>query len=54
MLSQYLTKECRFTKGKVDDENYYCVKKDRNHYEYLYTYNDDILYAVDDPVLFLE
>ena len=54
MLSQYLTEECEFTKAKVDDEIYYCVSKDSTHYEYLCTYIDDLMFAVDDPVLFIE
>lgn len=54
MLSQYLTKEYKFTKAKVDDEIYYRVSKYWTHYEYLYTYIDNGLFAVDDPVLFHE
>ena len=53
MLSRYLIDECGFTKAKVDDEIYYRVSKDGTHYEYLCTYIDDLLFAVDDPEMFL-
>lgn len=42
MISQYLTKECRFTKEKVKDEIYCCVSKDGTHYKYPYSYIDDL------------
>ena len=54
MLSQYLINECGFTKAKVDDEIYYRISNDGMHYEYLCTDIDDLLFAVDDPVLLLD
>lgn len=54
MLSKYLRDEMGFTKAKVNDEIYFRISADGTHYEYLCTYIDDLLFAVDDPELFLK
>ena len=42
-----------FVKAKVEDEIYMRKSADGTHWEYLCTYIDDLLFAVDDPDLFI-